>query len=154
MAEKLRSHSAEVTGKVQPIFIKVKTFGNSNLSHCLIAFARLAGRSSFSTSRHFLFHNFSSKSMTSGLGKSSEYCSISPSTSKSLYSGSQMIDGTSNRSLEAVSLNDLNLKVSSAINRSTNSIARALRYYTSGFSAGTLLRCICLTALLGIVGST
>ena len=127
MAEKLRSHSAEVTGKVQPIFIKVKTFGNFNLSQCLIVFARLAGRSSFSTSLYFLFHNFSSRSMTSGLGKSSEYCSISPSMSKSLYSGSQMIDGTSNRSLEAVLVNELNLKVISAINQSADGIARALR---------------------------
>ena len=127
MAEKLRSHSAEVTGKVQPIFIKVKTFGNFNLSQCLIAFARLAGISSFSTSLYFLFHNFSSRSMTSGLGKSSEYCSISPSMSKSLYSGSQMIDGTSNRSLEAVLVNELNLKVISAINQLADGIAIALR---------------------------
>ena len=127
MVEKLLSHSAEVTGNMQPIFIKVKIFGNFNLSQHLIAFARLAGRSDFSTSLHFLFHNFSSKSMTSGLGRSSEYCSISPSISKSLYSGSQMIDGTSNRSLEAVLLSGLNQKVISAINRSTNGIAKALR---------------------------
>ena len=58
---------------------------------------------------------------------SSEYCSISPLISKSLYSGSQMIDGTSNRSLEAVLLNGLNLKVIYVINRSANGIARALR---------------------------
>ena len=58
---------------------------------------------------------------------SSEYCSISPLISKSLYSGSQMIDGTSNRSLEAVLLSGLNQKVISAINRSTNGIAKALR---------------------------
>ena len=32
MAKELRSHSAEVIGKMQPIFIKVKTFGNFNLS--------------------------------------------------------------------------------------------------------------------------
>ena len=127
MAKKLRSHSAEVTGKVEPIFIKVKTFGNFNLSQCLVAFARLAGRSDFSNSLHFLFHNFNSKSMTSGLGKTSEYCSISPSVSKSLYSWYQMIDGISSRSLEVVLLNELNLKVVSAINRSTNGIARALR---------------------------
>ena len=127
MAEKLCSHSTEVTGKVQPIFIKVKTFGNFDLSQFLIAFARLAGRSSFSTSVHFLFHNFSCKSMTSGLGKSSEYFSMIPLMSKSLYSGSQMIYDTSSRSLEAVLLNKLNLKVISAINRSTNGIVRALR---------------------------
>ena len=127
MAEKLLSHSAEVTGNVQPIFIKVKIFGNFNLSQHLIAFGRLAGGSDFSALLHFLFHNFSSKSMTSGLGRSSEYCSISSSISKLLYSGSQMTYGTSSRSLEAVKLNELNLKVISAINLSTNGIARALR---------------------------
>ena len=129
MAEKLRLHSAEVTGKVQPIFIKVKIFGNFNLSQCLISFARLAGRSSFSTSLHFLFRNSRSKSMTSGLGKSSDYCSISPSISKSLSSRSQMIDGTSNRSLEAVLLNKLNPKVISAINWPTNGIAGVVLFW-------------------------
>ena len=64
--------------------------------------------------------------MTSGLGKSSEYCSISSTKSKLLYSGSEMIDGTSNRSLKAVLLSELNLKVISAINWPTNGIARAL----------------------------
>ena len=109
MAEKLLSDSAEVTGNVQLIFIKVKIFGNFNLSQHLVAFARLAGRSNFSASLYFLFHNFHSKSITSGLGRSSEYCSISSSISKLLYSESQM-------SLEAVLLNELNLKVISAIN--------------------------------------
>ena len=127
MAEKLLSQSAEVTGDVLPIFIKVKIFGNFNLLQFFIAFARLAGRSDSSTSLHFLFYNFSSKSMSSGLGRSSEYCSVSPSVSKSLYSWLQMIDGTSNRSLEAVLLNGLNLKVIYVINRSANGIARALR---------------------------
>ena len=127
MVEKLRSHPAEVTGKVQPIFIKEKTFGNFNLSQCLISFKIPTGRSSFSTSLHFLFHNFSSKSLASGLGKSSKYCSISPSMSKTLYSGSQMINDTNNRSLEAVLLNELNEKTIFAINWSTNGIARALR---------------------------
>ena len=53
----------------------------------------------------------------------------------------------------AVLLNELNLKVISAINRSTNSIARGLRYYSSGFSAGpfcdtvTLQRSLELLAL-------
>ena len=46
---------------------------------------------------------------------------------KSLYSGSQVIDDTSSRSLEAVLLNELNLKFISAINQSTNVIVRALR---------------------------
>lgn len=61
MAEKLHSRSAKLTGTVKPIFIKVKTFGNFNLSQCLIAFARLAGQFSFPTSLHLLFQNFSSK---------------------------------------------------------------------------------------------
>ena len=78
MAEKLRSHSTEVTGKVQPIFIKVKTFGNFSLSQCLIVFARR------DTTLHFLFHNSRSESMMSRLGKSSGYCSLSLSMSKSL----------------------------------------------------------------------
>ena len=41
IVEKLCLLYAEVTGKVQPILIKVKTLGNFNLSQSLIAFARL-----------------------------------------------------------------------------------------------------------------
>ena len=64
--------------------------------------------------------------MTSELGKSSEYCSISPSMSKSSYSGLQITDGASNRSLEAVLLNKLNLKFISAKHWLTSGIATAL----------------------------
>ena len=96
MAEKLRSHSVEITDKVQPIFIKVKTFGNFNFYHNVSGFHE--------TSWTIFFFYFTP------LGKTSEYGSINPSMSKSFYSGSQMIDGTSNRSLEAVLLNELNLK--------------------------------------------
>ena len=117
MAEKLRTHSAEVTAKVQPIFIKVKTIWNFNLSQCLIASVRLAGRFSFCILLHFLFHYFSSKPMSSGLGKSSEYCSSSLS----------MLAGTSTRRLEAVFLNELNLNVISVINWWANNITGALQ---------------------------
>ena len=58
IAEKLRSHSADVTGNVQPILIKMKMLGNLSLSQPLMNLGRLSGRSSGLI--NFLFHRCSS----------------------------------------------------------------------------------------------
>ena len=42
--EKLLSHSYDVTGKVNPIFDSLNTFGNLVSSHSFIGVAKVAGR--------------------------------------------------------------------------------------------------------------
>ena len=52
IAEKLRSHSAEVIGSVHAIFNRTNKLGNLSASHYLIALANLSGQSLEATANH------------------------------------------------------------------------------------------------------
>ena len=52
IAEKLRSHSAEVIGNIHAIFKRTNKLGNLFSSHFVIAFANVSGQSLKATANH------------------------------------------------------------------------------------------------------
>ena len=151
IAEKLRSHSEDVTGSVHPIFRSSKRFGYWISSHFLMALASVSGQSYWSTVDHFLFHNINSWSTASGFGRSLSY--ILTSSWNLVESSSQIIEGTKHKTLPAIQCVFSNRTVISKIIVSRRGMINSRLYYISGVSAGTLFLCACLINVLGITGS-
>ena len=74
--EKLLSHFDDVTGRVAANFSNTERFGYISLLHFLKDDAIVFGRNFSSHSSHLHFHDDSSMSTTSLLGRSSPYISM------------------------------------------------------------------------------
>ena len=151
IAEKLRSHSEDVTGSVHPSFRSSKRFGYWISSHFLMALASMSRLSSQLTVDHFFFHNINSWSTGLGFGRSLSY--ILTSSWNLIESSSQIIEGTKHKTLPAIQCVFSNRTVISEIIVSRRGMINARLYYISGISADTLFLCTCLITVLGITGS-
>ena len=121
--EKLLSHSHDVTGRVAAIFSNTERFGYISLLHFFNDDAIVFGRNFSSHSSHLSFHDDSSMSTRSLLGRSFPYISLI-CWYESFPSGTFVIMvGIKNKSLEAECENLVNLNSSSLINLSVKGIA-------------------------------
>ena len=121
--EKLHSHSHDVTGRVAASFSSTERFRYISLLHFFNDDAIVFGRNFSSHSSHLRFHDDSSMSTTSLLGRSFPYISMI-CWYESLPSGTFVITvGIKSKSFEAGCDNFVNLNSSSLINLSMKGIA-------------------------------
>ena len=102
IAEKLLSHSQDVTGSVHAIFRSTKIFGKWSSSRSLIAVASVDPRYDFGHTSHFFIHKVISWSTMSGLIKSALYISMTGASFVTISDSLHINSGTRYRTLDAV----------------------------------------------------
>ena len=123
IAEKLLSHSQEVTESVHAIFRSTKIFGKWSSSHSFIAVASVDPRCDFRTSSHFFIHKVVSWSTMSGLIKSAFYISMTGDSFATISDSLRINSGTRYKTLDAVIENLLKQNFISEIKVSNIGIA-------------------------------
>ena len=123
IAEKLLSHSQDVTGSVHAIFRRTKTFGKWFLSHSSIAVASVDPRCDFGTSSHFFIHKVISWSTMSELIKSALHISMTGASFVTISDSLHINSGATYRTLDAVIENLLKRNFISEIKVSNIGIA-------------------------------
>ena len=123
IAEKLLSHSQDVTGSVHAIFRSRKIFEKWSSSHSLVAFASVDPRCDFGTSSLFFIHKVISWSTMSGLIKSALYILLTGAIFVTISDSLHFNSGTRYRTLDAVIENLLKQNFISEIKVSNIGIA-------------------------------
>ena len=144
IAEKLLSHSQDVTRSVQMIFRRTKIFGKWSSSHSFDRCCQCR-----STLRFWnilpLFHSQSNFLVNDGwVIKYALYISMTGASFATISDSLHINSGIMYRSLDAVIENLLKRNFISKIKVSNIGIAMTRLYYLLGFAASILSRCICL----------
>ena len=123
IAEKLLSHSQDVTGSVHVILRSTKIFGKWSSSHSSIAVASVDPSCDFGTSSHFFIHKVISWSTMSGLIKFAVNISMTGASFVTISESPHINTANRYRTLHAVIENLLKRNLISEIKVSNIGIA-------------------------------